>query len=226
MSLIDVTALYRVMPHRRTCLASLGTALAAVTAGCGVLLGTAPTTFEASPTAVADDALSETGYEFVEYDRRDVSREYSAGGQSRQVVATNVRAKYRRPIDFAGFEEVPAAVFTAVTTPQVEVYGETFNPVEEMPTAELAERAQDQYDGFDDVEKTAAGTVTVMDEETTQGRFTAEATVDEQTVTTYLHATEAVRLDRDFLITFANYPTFIPTELDNVLALMRNVQAA
>jgi len=214
------------MPNRRTCLASVGAALAAVTAGCGVILGKEPATFEARPTAVDDDVLARTGYEFVGYERRDMTREYSAGGQTRRVVATNVRAKYERTVHVDDLGEVPAAVFTAVTTPQVDIFGETFNPAEDMPAGELAERAQDQYEGFENVQKQSESDITVNDESTTRGRFTADATVDERVVTTHLHVTEAVTLGRDYLITFANYPRFISEELERALALMRAVDAA
>jgi hypothetical protein len=117
-------------------------------------------------------------------------------------------------------------VFVAVTTPQVEVLGETFNPVKEMSAEELAARVQDQYDGFENVEKQDESQVTINGETTTQSTFTAEAGYEGSPLRVILHVSEAVELGEDFLVTFGSYPAVTPAEADRILTLMEAVESA
>jgi len=214
------------MVRRRTYLASVGTALTAATASCGFILGNEPAEFEADPSAVADDALSETGYEFVENGTDEIEREFEAGGESRTVIATNVRAKHEKTVGLEGLGEQKAAVFTSLTTPQAEVLGQTFNPVEDMSAEELAGRVQDRYSEFKDVTQQSESDVTVNGETTTQAKFTAEAAFDGSPLEIFFHVSEAVELGDDFVVTFGAYPQQTPEEEDNVVQLMEAVEQA
>jgi len=214
------------MVRRRTYLASVGTALTAATAGCGFILGNEPAEFEANPSAVSDDMLSETGYEFVENGTDEIEREFEAGGESRTVIATNVRAKHEKTVGLEGLGEQKAAVFTSLTTPQAEVLGQTFNPVEDMSAKELAGRVQDRYSEFKDVTQQSESDVTVNGETTTQAKFTAEAALDGSPLEIFFHVSEAVELGDDFVVTFGAYPQQTPEEEDNVVQLMEAVETA
>lgn len=214
------------MTRRRAFIASTGTALTAALAGCGFILGTEPAEFEASASTVGDSVLEETGYEFVEESESEVEREVSAGDQTRTIIATNVQAKYEKSVGLEQLGEVPAAKFTSLTTPQAEILGETFNPVEELSATDLAERGLDQYEGFDDAEKQSEGEVEINGETTTQSKFSAEATFDGSPLDIFLHVSEAVELDDDFVVTFGTYPQVTPAEEENVLAMMEAVESA
>jgi hypothetical protein len=214
------------MIDRRTYLATAGTALTAVTAGCGFLLGNEPATFSASASAVPDSVLEETGYEHTETEEMEIEREFSAAGQTRTVVATNVLAKHGKTIDLGVLGEKEAAVFTALTTPQVKVLDKTFNPVNDMSAKELAKMVQDRYSGFENVDEQSSSEVTINDKTTQQVKFAGDAALSGSPVEIYLHVSEAVELGSDFLVTFGSYPMGNSDEEANILELMQSVQSA
>ena len=209
--------------HRRTFVAGVSTLAAAGLAGCTGLVGDDPIEFEASPVGASDDALAETGYEFAELEDVVVERTFEAAGQSQEVVVTNRQAEYEKAIDFGPLGEQRAALFTVLSTPQVEVVGQEFNPVADMDTRELVETVQDGYDGLENIEPIGTADVTILDQETTQERFEAEADFDGTTVDVYLHVSEAVETAEDLVITVGAYPQQTDGEEDNVLRLMEGV---
>jgi hypothetical protein len=214
------------MVDRRTYLASAGTALAAATAGCGFILGNEPATFSASASAVSDSVLEETGYEFTGNEEMEVRRELSAGGQTREVVATNIQANYEKSIDLGPLGEQRAAVFTSLTTPQAKVLGETFNPIKDMSARELAQRVQDTYEEFSNIEERGESEVTINGNTTTQVKFASDAALSGNPVEIFLHVSEAVELGSDFVVTFGSYPQGNEREESNILSLMEAVESA
>lgn len=134
--------------HRRTFVAAATTGAVGATAGCLSDMLEDVTAFEASPIRVAEDAADEAGYSYQGTDERVEEREFA--GES--VEATNYISQYTRTIDLP-FDplgaEPEAGAFALVSTPQVGVAGESFNPVGHMDTAELAEYVQEQYDGLE-----------------------------------------------------------------------------
>lgn len=214
------------MVDRRTYLASAGTALAAATAGCGFILGTEPATFSASASQVPDSVLEETGYEFEKNEEMEIEKEFSAAGQTRKVVATNVLAKHEKTIDLGLLGEQRGAVFTALTTPQVEVLDKTFNPVKEMNAKKLAKMVQDSYSGFSNIQQQSQSQVAINGNTTKQVKFSADAALSGSPVEIYLHVSEAVELGSDFLLTFGSYPRGNSEEEANILNMMQAVEQA
>lgn len=214
------------MTDRRTYLASVGTALMAATAGCGFILGSEPARFNASPSAVSEAALQETGYEHQTTKEMEVEREFSAGGETRTVVATNQLAKYEKRLDMEVLDGQRVAVFTALTTPQVEVLGETFNPVKDMSAKELAKMVQDRYEQFKNVKQRNESEVSINGQSTTHATFTGDAAFEGSPVELTLHVTEAVELGSDFLVTFGSYPRALERESENIVTLMKAVEQA
>jgi hypothetical protein len=214
------------MTDRRTFLATCGAAISATTAGCGFVLGNEPARFSASPAAVPDAVLGETSYEAEGTEEVELEREFTVAGQSRRVIVTNVRAKYEKAVEFGGLGSQRAAVFTALTTPKAEVLGKTFNPVEELSATELAERAQDQYDGVNNVQRQSSSDVTINGTTTQQAKFAATTTFAGTSVDIFLHVSEAVSLGSDFLVTFGGYPQLLSGEESTILRLMESVESA
>jgi hypothetical protein len=212
--------------NRRQYLTGVGTVLTASTAGClGVITGSEPAEFEATPPTVDDAVLAETEYEPEGIEEIVVERTVEAGGQSRDVVVTNYMAQYEKTIDLGPLGELRAALFTALTTPQVNVLGQEFNPIAEMTTQELAQRVQSQYQGIEDIQHQEDSDVTINDQTTTQSKFTAQATLSGQTVDIILHISEAVELGEDLVVTVGAYPEQTPDEEQNVLALMEAIKS-
>lgn len=220
------------MPTRRTLLAATGAGLAAGTAGCLDLITGDTIEFEASPGRVSTPALDDTGYEEHEIEDRIIEREFEAGGQSREVVVTNWQAEYDKAVDLSDApvetdERARAAVFTVITTPQVSVLGQEFNPIAEMDTQEIAEMAQDRFDGLDDLEHTGSESVSVLRESTTADRFVGEAELLETgfDVDTVLWITESVESGDDHVVVIGGYPELIEDgEKDNFLRLVEGVE--
>lgn len=222
------------MPSRRELLGTAGVVLAGATAGCldGIpFLGDEPIEFAASTSTVPQSVLAETGYQ--EHDRRDVvvERTYEVAGQTQDVVVTNRLVEYDKGIDLAdvgtGEDRLRAAVFTVLTTPQVDVLGETFNPVADMDSADLASMVQDRYEGVDDLQEAGERTATVAGQSTTVGAFETRADLLDAgiTVDLTLHIAEAVEAGDDLIVAVGGYPTLLRSqEESNVFAMLEAIE--
>lgn len=213
------------MVGRRAVLTGASTVGIASIAGClDLITGENPVEFEAAPSRVASAALDDTGYELAEVEEVIIEREFEAAGETREVVVTNVQAEYEKAIDMGPLGQQEGAVFTSLTTPQVRVLGQEFNPVAEMSTEELAEMVQDQYDDIRDLDHEGDSEVTIHGETTTQSKFRAEATLAGDAVELFLHISEAVEMGEDLVVTVGGYPDLTPEEEDNILHLMESVE--
>ncbi|MFC6716452.1 DUF6517 family protein [Natrialbaceae archaeon GCM10025810] len=208
--------------HRRTVLAGVGSIGLAGVAGC---LGAAGLDeHEATPAGVDPDVREETGYEQIGVEELAVDEEVGPSFYSEEVTAINYLTEHEKTVDMGPLGEQRGAVFVVLTTPQVSIAGEEFNPVEEMSTEELVELVESNYDEIGNIEHEEDGDVTILEQETTQSRFTADAEFDGQDVEVYLHVTEAVETDEDLLVTIGVYPTQARSEEEeNVIALMEGV---
>ncbi len=223
------------MVSRRAVLGATGVVIAGSSAGCLQQLpfiGGEPIEFEATPASVPSGTLDATGYEEAGVDDVVIERTFEVGGQSQDVVVTNWQAEYDKAVNFGATglpvdEEQRAAVFTALTTPQVEVLGREFNPVAEMSSAELASMIQDRYDGIGDLEQVGEREHSVAGESTTVGEFETEAELVEPgiTLTLALHIAEAVEAGDDLLVAIGGYPRLLQAdERDNIFTLMDAVE--
>ena len=213
--------------NRRQFVAGAGSIAAAATTGCiGVLTGEDPVEFEASPSSVDEATLDETGYESEGVEEIVIEEEVEAAGETREVVVTNYQAQYEKTVDMGPLGEQRAALFTSLTTPQVEVLGREFNPIADMSTEDLADMVQSQYEGIENVERQEDGEVAIDGETTTQTKFAAEAEFNGRNVDIFLHISEAVELGEDLVVTVGGYPEQTPDEKENVLTLMEAVRPA
>lgn len=222
------------MQTRREALGAMGVAIIGGSAGCLdtiPFVGDEPVEFEATPASVPDSTLQETGYEEQGTEEVVVERTFEAGGESQDVVVTNWQAEYDKSVDLGelglGDQEQRAAIFTALTTPQVDVLGRTFNPVADMDAAELAEMIQDRYEGIDDLQQVGEETAPVGGQSTTVGEFETEAELAAAgtTVDLTLHIAEAVESGDDLIVAVGGYPQALrDQELDNIFALMAAVE--
>lgn len=187
-------------------------ALAVLTSGClGALSGSGSLTFSSQPVSVADAALSETGYEVEREGTETIERNFTVGGQTRTAEVTNHVAEYSRSVEVPGVGEGTLARFAVLTTPQVNVLGETFNPVGELSNRELAERIQSRYENIDDISQASERSVRVLGPPTTVTKFSATVTVGGVEVPIYLHVTKTQH-ESDFVIAVAVHPQAIDEE--------------
>jgi hypothetical protein len=103
------------------------------------------TTYSASPAVVNETAADDAGY--VYQGTEEVVESERVAGE--EIEATNYISEYTRtielPLDLID-DGVDAGVFAVVTTPQVSVAGEEFNPISDVDNEELIEQIQTQYD--------------------------------------------------------------------------------
>ena len=205
------------------CLGSLGIIS---TAGClDVVTGDGPLTFEAQPHGIDSEIQDETGYEHVNTDSHVISEDFDVAGQTREVEVTNYIIEYEKSIELGPVGTIPAAVFTILSTPQVSIVGQEFNPVADMTTEDLATMAEEQYDEIEDLQHIEDSTVSVSSSETTQSKFSARTTMGGELIELHLHVTEAVEIGDDLVITVGGYPELTPEEEENIFALMEAVES-
>ena len=198
-------------------------ALMVVVSGCtGILSG--PVTFSATKATVSDDALEETDFEHNRTDDQTVTREFSAAGQSKEVEVTNWVSEYHRSVGLSGVTEQEVAVFATFASPQVEVLGQSFNPLAEYDNRELAEQFTARLDSVENVRKVGSRNRTMLGKST-------EVTKFEATVTTsagiqfdaYLHVTK-VEHGGDHVVALAVYPQQFGEQGDTVARLLEGVE--
>jgi len=211
---------------KRNAAVAVAVGLMMVTAGCGFLLGNEALSFEASAATVSEDARSDTGYERTGLRSQTVNRTYEVADQTREVEVTNEIAQYERGVDLSGLGmgSQRAAVFAVFSTPQVEVAGQTFNPIEDMSTRDLLDRFESGYEGLSVGEQVDSRGVSALGEETTLEKYEGTATLAGQEIPVYVHVTEPVRHDGDFVVALAVYPQVLDGEEENVVALVEDIE--
>lgn len=208
--------------QRRTAVAA-AFAVLVVASGClGILSG--PVTFSASKATVSQDARQQTGYEEAKVETTEVTRTFSAAGQSKNVTVTNWVAMYERTVDVPVLGERRAAVFSAFASPEVKVLGQTFNPIEKYSNRDLAKLAQQQYTSLSIGDSVGSRSVQLLDQSANVTKFEGQATLQGgQQVDVYVHVTK-VRHDGDFVVAIAVYPQRLDGEQEKVDALLRGVE--
>ena len=207
---------------RRVPLAIL--ALMVLSSGClGALVGNEPLAFSASEAKIGDDALANSGYEHEETQKLELNRTVEAGGQSRQVEVTNWAALYTKSIEIEGMGEQQAAALAVFSTPEVNVLGQTFNPVGQMDNAELIERVVSQQGSVDDIQEVGTDEITMLGETVEVTKFSATIQMDGQEVDGYVHIGQVTH-DGDIVLVAGMYPQQLPDEEETILELMSAVE--
>lgn len=211
---------------RRTFIASAGTIAATAIAGCSQISSDRPLEFESTPARVPEDTLGETGYEETDTEAIEVERTFDIGGEERTVTVTNQRVAYEKEIraEIELPEALPGVVFTTLTTPSVEILGQEANPVADMSNEELLDRGRDRYGGLENVEIDGEDTVTVLGETTTRTRFAAEAQFGETAVDVYIHLSNPVESDGDFIVGAGAHPQLLADEESTVVSMIEAIR--
>jgi len=213
------------MPNRRHVLAT-SVSLFGGLSGCSGVLNDA-TTFEATSGSVPEDVLEETSYEEKKVEKYEIERTFEVEGQSQTVTVVNWQSEYDKSVALPTGERVRGAVFTVLSTPQVNVLDKEFNPVGEMSTKELAQRVQESYSGVSGLQSTGEETLTILETETSVGTFEGQANVGETglKVDFVLRLSEAVKHEGDFVIGAAFYPKSLESnEAENATTLLTSTE--
>lgn len=207
---------------RRSLLASAGTVSLAGLAGC---LGLAGLDEHASKAGgIEQSVLEDSAYESAGVEEIRVEREVGFSLYQETVSVTNQLTKYEKSVDMGPLGSRRGAVFLVLTTPQVRFLGKKFNPVKDMDTKELVELVEDNYDAIGNISYEDDEEITILEQDTIQSRFNADAQFDGQNVDVFLHVTEAIESNDDYLVTVGVYPEPLRAdEEDTVLTFMESV---
>jgi len=223
---------------RRSVLAAGATTATVGLAGCAGLAG--DLSFESGSATVTAQARSETGYQEAGVTAIPFTRQVSLGPIQRTVEVTNLLAEYDRSVglDSGGLTgglgiptDARAAVFAAFTTPAVDIFGRTLNPVAELSTDELANLIQQHYGGFRNLATDAELSGTLLGESTKVTRYTAEAdllttAVVSTDIPIYLYVGAPVRAGEDFVLTVAAHPRAAGPREGTIRTLLEGVEHA
>jgi len=150
-------------------------------AGVAGLAGCSGSTSFSADFAVTD--VGDTGYE--ETGQREPTMTRTFAGQ--EVTITNTVTEYRKEMSLGpigGSSDV--GVFAAFTSPQVELAGQTFNPISNMGSQELIEQFQQRFDSMDEVSEESEEEVDVLGSARTVTKFSATVTVDGNDVPVFI----------------------------------------
>lgn len=209
----------------RRAFATVAVAVMLLTAGCGFITGQEALEFDASPATVTDQAQSDTGYEEENVSEQVVTREFTVADQTREVQVTNHLAQYEREVDLGPIGSQRAAVFVTFTSPEVEVLGQTFNPIEDMSERELLAQFDSEYQNVQVGQRVDNRSATVLGQSTSVEKFEGTADLAGNEVDVYIHVTK-FRHEGDFVVALSIYPQRLDGEEENVRRLLDGLEHA
>jgi hypothetical protein len=205
-------------------LATLAVALAMTTAGCGFLLGTEALEFAADPVTVSDEAVSETGYQETAVRSENATRNFSVADQERTVRVVNHLGQYERSVQLPGLEgSQPAAAFLALSSPEINVAGQTLNPLSGLSEREILEKFSSSYEGLNVGQRVENQSVQSLGANRSVSKYEGTATLAGSELDVYVHVTK-FRHGEDFIAAIAIYPQSLPDEEENVETLLTNLE--
>jgi hypothetical protein len=207
----------------RASIALLMVAVVATTAGCGFLTGEESLNFEATEAPVSNETLSDTGYEKASERSQTISRDFTVADQTRTVNVTNHLHQYDREVDLGPVGSQRAAVFATIATPEVDVAGQTFNPIDDLSNRELLSRFESEYDGLSVGQQVDNRTHTVLGTETGVEKYEGTADLDSTSVDVYIHVT-TVKHESDFVVALGIYPQELDGEEERVFTMLDGIQ--
>jgi hypothetical protein len=183
-----------------------------------------PAEFAAGTATVGDETLDESGYELNEVSDDVIARDVEVAGQTREVRVTNTVAEYDKAVELLG-ERYQAAVFAAVTTPQIEVLGRALNPTADLSTRERADLILSRFESVGNLERGSEYSTEVLGADAAVVVYTADAEIGGTGVTTELelHVGEPAGVDDDFVLPLAAYPAAF-SDGENVRRMMNGIE--
>ncbi|QIB74640.1 hypothetical protein GL213_07680 [Halogeometricum borinquense] len=211
------------MTTRRIVAAVLAVAILTTTTGCiGFLTGEESLSFAAKPAVVDESAAESAGYVTDGPQTVEVNETVTVAGQERHVVAKNQVTTYEKTLDLTIFE-AKLGMFTVISSPAVEVAGQTMNPIADYSSRQLVGLVETQYQGLSDVNKVSSQTITVQGQETEVTKFAAKATINGERVDVYVHVMK-YKDGEDFIVGLGLYPQKLDSEENNIMSMMRAIE--
>ncbi|WP_257300660.1 DUF6517 family protein [Haloarchaeobius sp. FL176] len=208
--------------NRRQFLAATASASLAATAGCLGFLSDA-TTFEAQQAATAESVAGEGNYVKQEPRELRAERTFSVADQEQTVTVANWVTEYYKTIDVGPLSGQRAGVFAVVSTPQVEILGESFNPLAEASPRDIVSRFQQQYEGMSVGDRIDQTTLGALGGSALVSTFGGSATMQGQQVDTNFIVSGSVENAGDHVVSLGIFPRELD-EQGNVHAMIENLE--
>lgn len=138
--------------------------------GCAAITGDGAT-YVAERATVADGTIGQTSYGLERAEWQNRSRDFEVAGRERTVEVSTYVEAYT-------WGEGDRGAFAVLSTPTVQVAGQTLNPIADLSTREMIRRLNSGFEGkgsLEDLERTGEYTVTAAGEERTVVEFSATA---------------------------------------------------
>ena len=199
-------------------------ALLLVTSGCLGVITDQNTSFEATPATIDEGTASANGYQSAGTNTQKVTENFTVADQKKTVTVSNHITTYEKTLPLAT-GTAKAGVVSLIATPQVNVLGQTFNPVKDLSNEELVKLVQDNYKGMS-IQGPATETkpATVLGKDTEVSKFDGTATISGQSVDVFVHVTK-VKHEGDFVIAVAVYPQQLSSVSDEEAAVVAMLEA-
>lgn len=215
-------------PSRRSLLAAGATGSLALTAGClDFALGNGPLEFSADRVAPSESAMDEAEYTERDVEEQTIEDSFEVGmGIEREFRAALWQSTCTKEVDLLGSEHEGALV-TALSIPAVEVFGRSFNPLEDLSNEELVDELLDEVDGevsqIADIDHEESFGLEILGDGRDVDSFVGESTFDGETVDVELTVTSFVHED-DLLVLLGTHPVPLAEESANVEELLESVE--
>jgi hypothetical protein len=201
---------------------ALALAVLLATSGCLGAVSGGSTTFEADPADVDEAAASQTGFEKNGTRDSVVTRELGPEGVSETVRVVNKVTTYEKALEIPLLGTARLGVFSIVSSPAVEVAGQTFNPIADYSNDQLVQLVTDRFGSLSGVERVSSTEITVLGTETRVTKYAATTTAQGQEIEVFVHLGK-VRHENDFLVGVGVYPRQLDQE-SAIRSLFRAVE--
>jgi len=207
------------MYSRRAALAAMAGGAVVSLSGCA-LLGDAIEQ-SASPAAVGEQTLQETGYEEQRMDDQTFEQSVTINDEERDLRLTNWVTEYAK---LPGNDEQSAASFLIFTTPTVSVAGRSANPFDAFDEEQLIRRLLDRSDqiGASGLEKDGERETEILGESVTLSTYQTTQSIEGQEITVSMYFGEVAN-DGDLLFVLGAHPELFD-ESENIYQLAENIE--
>lgn len=206
-------------------MAAMTAGAAAGLAGCTSVMDDETLEFTASAVRLPAEVQQETGYMHNRTYTETLTREFEQMGVTRTVEVTNSISTYAAAVTLLD-RTIQAKVFATLSTPQVNVLGQSYNPIREMSAEEIGTMIQQRYEQIGELERDGETTGEMFGVTTTINRFTSSADIEEVggSVPVYVYISDLVEVDDDFVVAFAAHPQAIGTQEETIRTLFTELE--
>jgi hypothetical protein len=207
------------MYSRRAALAVIAGGAVVSLSGCALLGNEIEQS--ASPAAVSDQSLQETGYNEQRMDDQTFEQTVTVNDEDRDLRLTNWITEYAK---LPGSDEQSVASFLIFTTPTITVAGRSANPFEAFSEEQLIRRLLDQSEQMDadDLEKEGERETAILGEAVSISTYQTTQSIEGEEINVSMYFGELAN-DGDLLFVLGAHPELLD-ESENIYQLAEGIE--